>query len=150
LCYHTSYSLDHHLLTTSPTNRYSMKSFSLLQVSLLLSVLHASSAFVPLSTRSRARTPHTIGVPSFSSGPSPASAMGTVSIAHDDAKSKSSVVLTAKKIAKKGKAQDEEPSEKGGMETKYKIGWGIVAFGLLYDFFVTHGGVAPWQDGGVW
>jgi hypothetical protein len=74
--------------------------------------------------------------------------MGTVSVAHDDAKSisKSNVVLKAKK----GKSQDKEPIEKGGMETKYKIGWGIVAFGLLYDFFVTHGGVFPWQEGGVW
>jgi hypothetical protein len=126
-----------------------MKSFPLFHVLLLLGVLHLSSAFVPLSTRSRARrTPHTNGAPSFSSGPSPASVMGTISIAHADSKLNSNVVLKAKKGAKK--SEEKETSEKGGMETKYKIGWGIVAFGLLYDFFVTHAGVFPWQEGGVW
>jgi hypothetical protein len=30
------------------------------------------------------------------------------------------------------------------------IGWGAVAFALLYDFFVTHAGVFPWREGGVW
>jgi hypothetical protein len=120
----------------------SMKSLTLFQVSLLLGVWFASSAFVvpSLSTRSRARTPHAIGVLSFPSRSSPASAMGKVSVAHDG----SNVVLKAKK------GQDKENSEKGSMETKYVIGWGVVAFALLYDFFVTHGGVAPWQEGGVW
>jgi hypothetical protein len=116
-----------------------MKSFTLFLVSLLIGV-YASSAFVPLLTRSRARTPHTIGVPSFSSGPSPASAMGT--------NLNSNVVLKAKKGSKK--VEEKETPEKGGMEPKYAIGWGIVAFALLYDFFVTHAGVFPWQEGGVW
>jgi hypothetical protein len=123
-----------------------MKSFTLFQISLLLGVGHLSSAFVPLSTRSRTRAPHTIGMPPFPSQPSPALVLGTVLVAHED--SKSVVVLKAKKGAKK--SEEKETSEKGGMETKYVIGWGIVAFGLLYDFFVTHAGVFPWQEGGVW
>lgn len=122
-----------------------MKSLALFQVTLLFGVLHA---FVPfLSARSKA---HTSGVLPFCSQPSPASVTGTVCIAHDESnsRSKSSIVLTAKKGGKK--VEEEETSEKGGMETKYVIGWGIVAFGLLYDFFVTHAGVFPWQEGGVW
>jgi hypothetical protein len=73
--------------------------------------------------------------------------MGTVSVAHDD--SNSNVVLKAKKGAKNG-VDKEKDSAKGGIEPKYVIGWGVVAFALLYDFFVTHAGVAPWQEGGVW
>jgi hypothetical protein len=87
--------------------------------------------------------------------------MGTVSIAHDDSNLKSIVVLKAKKGAKKSDrnpksgvfpqaSKEKETSEKGGTETKYVYGYVIVALGIFYDFFVSHGGVFPWQEGGVW
>mmetsp|Transcript_36348 Transcript_36348/g.46278 ORF Transcript_36348/g.46278 Transcript_36348/m.46278 type:complete len:113 (-) Transcript_36348:294-632(-) len=35
---------------------------------------------------------------------------------------------------------ESEVSEKNPFETKYLIGWGVLVFAVLYDFFVTHGG----------
>ncbi|KAG8459995.1 hypothetical protein KFE25_011044 [Diacronema lutheri] len=33
------------------------------------------------------------------------------------------------------------------LETKYIVVYSLVAFGVLYDFFVTHGGKAIWDGG---
>lgn len=34
----------------------------------------------------------------------------------------------------------EENSEEGGTEMKYVYAAGVVMFGILWDFFITHGG----------
>lgn len=40
----------------------------------------------------------------------------------------------------KASKDDETDAKKGGIETKYLIGWGAFLVAALYDFFVTHGG----------
>lgn len=46
---------------------------------------------------------------------------------------------------KPGKPPSEPTAVKKGIEPKYLVVYGLVAFGVLYDFFVTHGGVGFWD-----
>ncbi|CAM9774072.1 unnamed protein product [Discosporangium mesarthrocarpum] len=53
-------------------------------------------------------------------------------------------------LAAKGSNEEQAEGKATGIEPKYLAAAGVVVFGILYDFFVTHGGVAPWEQGGVW
>mmetsp|Transcript_6446 Transcript_6446/g.17522 ORF Transcript_6446/g.17522 Transcript_6446/m.17522 type:complete len:121 (+) Transcript_6446:10-372(+) len=110
----------------------------LLQLVLVACALQSVSAFAPRAlapARSRA----------IVVAPSRDAREAHVYLAAKKAVGKKAVKKVAKKApARKGKATPLE-AEKKPLETKYIAAYGLVAFGILYDFFVTHGGVGPWD-----